>query len=95
MPELNKIKNIVVVMMENRSFDHALGYLSLNQFGRPEIDGLKDDPNWNAKVASVYNGAAFPRGIATIRFIRSPAIRRTNGRRLPCNWETRSMASIP
>jgi phospholipase C len=47
-------------MMENRSFDHLLGYLSLNQFGRPGIDGLKADPAWNAKVASVYNGTSFP-----------------------------------
>jgi len=59
-PELNQIKNIVVVMMENRSFDHLLGFLSLNQFGRPEVDGLKDGPGWNAKAASLYNGAAFP-----------------------------------
>jgi hypothetical protein len=25
-PNLDKIKTIVIVMMENRSFDHALGY---------------------------------------------------------------------
>jgi len=38
-------------MMENRSFDHLLGHLSLNQFGRPDVDGLKDDADWNAKAA--------------------------------------------
>jgi len=27
--QIDKIHNIVIVMMENRSFDHALGYLSL------------------------------------------------------------------
>jgi phospholipase C len=26
---LSKIKHIIVVMMENRSFDHMLGYLAL------------------------------------------------------------------
>jgi len=46
-------------MMENRSFDHVLGYLSLNRFGRSGVDGLKDDPAWNAKNASVYKGAKF------------------------------------
>ena len=54
---LNQIKNVVVVMMENRSFDHALGYLSLNKFGRADVDGLKEGPDWNAKVASMCNGA--------------------------------------
>ena len=35
---LSKINHIVVVMMENRSFDHLLGYLALG--GHPS-DGLK------------------------------------------------------
>jgi len=30
---LDKIHNIIIVMMENRSFDHALGYLSLPESG--------------------------------------------------------------
>lgn len=34
-----KIDHIVVLMMENRSFDHMLGYLSLEN-GRGDIDGL-------------------------------------------------------
>ncbi len=36
---LKQIKHIVVLMMENRSFDHMLGYLK--QAGMPEIDGLE------------------------------------------------------
>ncbi|MFB3148801.1 MAG: alkaline phosphatase family protein, partial [Thermodesulfobacteriota bacterium] len=36
---LNKIKHIVVLMLENRSFDHMLGYLSLKK-GRTNVDGL-------------------------------------------------------
>jgi phospholipase C len=46
---LSKIDHIVVVMMENRSFDHMLGYLSLptsgagdvTGLGRSDVDGLK------------------------------------------------------
>ncbi|MEZ4863675.1 MAG: alkaline phosphatase family protein [Caldilineaceae bacterium] len=36
---LDKIEHIVVLMMENRSFDHMLGYLFLHG-GRKDIDGL-------------------------------------------------------
>ncbi|HSL05706.1 MAG TPA: alkaline phosphatase family protein [Nitrospiraceae bacterium] len=37
----DQLKTIVVVMMENRSFDHVLGYLALPQFGgRTDVDGL-------------------------------------------------------
>jgi phospholipase C len=37
---LEKIDHIVVLMLENRSFDHMLGYLSLSG-RRPDIDGLR------------------------------------------------------
>jgi phospholipase C len=36
---LNKIEHIVVLMLENRSFDHVLGYLTLEN-GRTDVDGL-------------------------------------------------------
>lgn len=39
---LNKIEHIVVLMMENRSFDHLLGYLAL-EGGRTDVDGLTSD----------------------------------------------------
>ena len=39
---LNKIEHIVVLMMENRSFDHLLGYLTL-EGGRTDVDGLTPD----------------------------------------------------
>jgi phospholipase C len=39
---LHKIDHIVVLMLENRSFDHLLGYLSLDG-RRPDIDGLRPD----------------------------------------------------
>jgi phospholipase C len=46
-------------MMENRSFNTLLGYMSLEEFGKRDVDGLKDDPAWNAKIASVYKGSAY------------------------------------
>jgi phospholipase C len=39
---LAQIEHIVVVMLENRSFDHMLGYLSLDG-RRPDVDGLTRD----------------------------------------------------
>jgi phospholipase C len=39
---LEKVDHIVVLMMENRSFDHMLGYLSL-EGGRGDVDGLRED----------------------------------------------------
>src|SRR5215469_1134042 len=51
---LESIDTFVIVIMENRSFDHMLGYLSLKAFGnRTEIDGLKDDPDWLVKVSNL------------------------------------------
>jgi phospholipase C len=47
-----RIDYIVVVMMENRSFDHMLGYLTLG--GRHDIDGLQPT------FANVYDGRTYP-----------------------------------
>jgi phospholipase C len=45
---LDRVEHIVVLMMENRSYDHMLGYLSL-QGRRPELDGLQ------AGMANAYH----------------------------------------
>ena len=45
------IGTIFVTMMENRSFDHLLGYLALEGHG---VDGIRSDPAWESKVANVY-----------------------------------------
>ena len=37
---LKKIDHVIVLMMENRSFDHVLGYLKLQGIS-PEVDGLE------------------------------------------------------
>lgn len=39
---LTKIDHVIVLMMENRSFDHVLGYLKLDGV-RPQVDGLEAD----------------------------------------------------
>ena len=54
------IKTIVVVMMENRSFDNLLGYLCLDPNNRKNVEGLTDTPAWRDKVASVYSGGRYP-----------------------------------
>ena len=55
MADLNKIKTIVVVMMENRSFDHMLGYRSLPPLSA-DVDGQRDDPAWKKQFANVDVG---------------------------------------
>jgi phospholipase C len=50
---LAKIDHVVVMMLENRSFDHMLGYLSLTG-RRPDIDGLRPG------LANPYQGRSYP-----------------------------------
>jgi hypothetical protein len=57
---LDQIEHIVVVMLENRSFDHMFGYLSLpvalGGRGRADVDGLKGpETNFN-----VHDGTRYP-----------------------------------
>jgi phospholipase C len=49
---LEKVDNVVVLMLENRSFDHMLGYLTLG--GRTDIDGLKGSESNKAPDGSVH-----------------------------------------
>lgn len=48
-------------MMENRSFDHAVGYLS-TAAGQPAfaVEGLRDDPAWRANHVNMHGGKAYP-----------------------------------
>ena len=50
---LAKVDHVVVLMLENRSFDHMLGYLSLTG-RRPEIDGLRPG------LANEHQGRTYP-----------------------------------
>jgi phospholipase C len=58
-PDLSKINNVVIVMLENRSFDHMLGYLSLPPFNRSEVDGLRSDRKWLKKFSNVDGGQSY------------------------------------
>ncbi len=60
-PGLDALKHIVVLMMENRSFDHMLGYLKQDW---PNLDGLtgtETNPDTNGDLQSVQPTAA-PQG---------------------------------
>ena len=50
---LEKVDHIVVLMLENRSFDHMLGYLSL-EGGRSDVDGLREG------LANEHQGRRYP-----------------------------------
>jgi phospholipase C len=52
---LGKVDHIVLVMMENRSFDHMLGYLS-REGGRSDIEGLKWESEADATQYNFYKG---------------------------------------
>lgn len=54
--DLDPIKTIVVVMMENRSFDNLLGYLALDPtWHGKNVEGVGGTEAWRDKVASIYN----------------------------------------
>jgi phospholipase C len=62
---LADIETIVFVMLENRAFDHVVGYLSTSAAavngGAPmAIEGLRDDPAWLAAHANSHAGIAYP-----------------------------------
>src|SRR5436190_7581492 len=62
MPEgLNNLKHIVVLMMENRSFDHMLGYLKAQDPRIDGVDGTQKNPDPNGTQAPVQPLAA-PQG---------------------------------
>jgi phospholipase C len=62
MANLAKIDHIVILMLENRSFDHMLGYLSL-EGGRDDIDGLREE------LANDHEGRSYP-----VRHLKTTAI---------------------
>jgi phospholipase C len=53
MANLEKVDHIVVLMLENRSFDHMLGYLSL-EGARGDVDGLRGE------FANEHDGRSYP-----------------------------------
>lgn len=63
MAGLSNIDHIVVLLLENRSFDHILGYLHLD--GRPDVDGL------TGREKNEFNGTAY--GVTHLTDLRLPA----------------------
>ncbi|HZO81365.1 MAG TPA: alkaline phosphatase family protein [Candidatus Binataceae bacterium] len=53
---LEQIDHIFIVMMENRSFDHMLGYLSLPPYNQP-VDGIKQA--WQCDFHNVFEGVTY------------------------------------
>ncbi|HXR46693.1 MAG TPA: alkaline phosphatase family protein [Candidatus Limnocylindrales bacterium] len=54
--DLSRIKNIVILMMENRSFDQMLGYLSLPPFNRGDVDGQSTEAAWLIRFTNYDQG---------------------------------------
>ena len=63
MTGLATIDHIVVLLLENRSFDHMLGYLHLN--GRVDVDGL------TGREQNEFNGTTY--GVKHLTELRLPA----------------------
>jgi phospholipase C len=54
---LQDIETFVIVILENRSFDHMVGYLSLANAKPPmPVDGLRDDAVWQANYGNDFGG---------------------------------------
>jgi phospholipase C len=56
---LADIDTIVVVILENRSFDHMLGYLNLPGPSRIPSEGLQADPGWLDAHANLEGGLVY------------------------------------
>jgi hypothetical protein len=88
---LDQVEHIVVLMMENRSFDHMLGYLDLLD-GQSEVRGLS-----HAKPIAHGAGTTHPSTCGRRRFrsrwIRRTADRRSPGRSTGERWTASSRAS--
>jgi phospholipase C len=52
MAALDEIQTIVILMLENRSFDHMLGHLSLED-PQSDVDGLRN-PDTNPRYANIF-----------------------------------------
>jgi phospholipase C len=58
---LPDIDHIFFVMLENRSFDHMLGYLSLDETAGPRaVDGLRSAQAWRDSFANRGDGTVYP-----------------------------------
>jgi phospholipase C len=56
---LNEIETIVFLIMENRSFDHALGYLGMQTPSPLPVEGLRDSGEWMSAWANLWQGQTY------------------------------------
>ena len=52
---LDLIETVVVVVMENRSFDHMLGYRSLPSYAK-DVDGQRLESSWLERYTNSFSG---------------------------------------
>jgi phospholipase C len=58
---LKDINTFVIVLMENRSFDHMLGYLSTAAINPPlPVEGLHGDAQWLIERFNYFHGEPVP-----------------------------------
>jgi phospholipase C len=55
MQDISQIETIIILMFENRSFDHMMGYLGLPPFNR-DVEGVQKLPGFTNK----FNGFQYP-----------------------------------
>lgn len=59
MTDITKVQTVVILMFENRSFDHILGHLSYGPYANgTSVDGLQD-PLLSPKYLNTYAGDAY------------------------------------
>jgi phospholipase C len=58
-PGIDQLKHLVVLMMENRSFDHLLGYLKAQDPRIDGVDGTESNPDPNGEPAHVLPNAEY------------------------------------
>src|ERR1700733_3752454 len=57
---LADIDTVVVLIMENRSFDHMLGYLAQpTNPAQRQVDGISTETEWLQAHANLLNGAPY------------------------------------
>jgi phospholipase C len=74
--DLNLVKTIVIVMLENRSFDHMLGYLSLPRYAAAAgpantVDGLKGTPKPDGTIEEAKYQNPDQKGLVHFPFLLS------------------------
>jgi phospholipase C len=64
MTALDQVRTIVILIFENRSFDHMLGYRSLPPLNAA-VDGQQRDPAWLARYTNTDHGTSWTPFLST------------------------------